>query len=46
MELKTDLVFAGMAARVEDMPHLASKVKAVYEYNILVKGKPAAVWSE
>ncbi|XP_029844734.2 peroxisomal multifunctional enzyme type 2 [Ixodes scapularis] len=45
VELKTDLVFAGMAARVEDMPHLASKVKAVYEYNILVKGKPAAVWT-
>lgn len=45
MELKTDLVFAGMEARVEDMPELASKVKAIYEYNILVKGKPAAVWT-
>ncbi|KAH7963409.1 hypothetical protein HPB52_020995 [Rhipicephalus sanguineus] len=45
MELKSDLVFAGMEARVEDMPELASKVKAIYEYNILLKGKPAAVWS-
>ncbi|KAL3199158.1 hypothetical protein MRX96_014122 [Rhipicephalus microplus] len=45
IELKSDLVFAGMEARVEDMPELASKVKAIYEYNILVKGKPAAVWT-
>lgn len=44
-ELKTDLVFAGMQSRVEDMPELASKVKAIYEYNILLKGKPAAVWT-
>uniref|UniRef100_A0A2R5LJG5 Peroxisomal multifunctional enzyme type 2 n=1 Tax=Ornithodoros turicata TaxID=34597 RepID=A0A2R5LJG5_9ACAR len=44
-ELMTDLVFAGMAARVEESPELAKKVEAIYEYHITVGGKEAAVWT-
>lgn len=35
-----------MADQLAEMPDLAQKIQAVYEWNILQNGKVAGVWSK
>ena len=44
--LQSELVFAEMGRRLEAKPDMAAKVGAVYQWNITLKGKPAASWSK
>ena len=43
--LQSEAVFAEMARRLEAQPALASKIGAVFQWNITSNGQPAASWS-
>lgn len=43
--LKSKIVFRTMSEQLAEMPDLAQKIQAVYEWNILQNGKTAAVWT-
>ncbi|XP_071039115.1 peroxisomal multifunctional enzyme type 2 isoform X3 [Parasteatoda tepidariorum] len=43
--LKSKLIFKTMSDQLAQMPELAQKIQAVYEWNILQNGKTAAIWT-
>ncbi|XP_023242618.1 peroxisomal multifunctional enzyme type 2-like [Centruroides sculpturatus] len=42
--LKSDAVFLEIGRRLQGMPELASKIKAIYQWNILKNGQKASQW--